>query len=394
MRKFGRHGMEDIGQLTRLDEYLSHQIADTMATVQSSDHSWTEKIWTALVKKDGTLAIDFGLGRYHNRGVLDGWAAVSRGTRQWTVRASRELRDDPLETTVGPLGYEVIEPFQTLRYRLDSNDAQPIAYDITFTACYPPFFEDRHRQREPDGFRVGSDIIRYHQFGMPSGWIEIEGERIAIVPDEWCQVRDHSWGTRLDVGLHSSDIKPSTDFGGAAFGKDEFQLVWSPFLLSAADGSEVAYHIYHMTKLGKVFYSSGYRNLPDGSQEKISRVRTALRYDDKTRRLLGGQLHFDMLQGESRTIEIEALGPAGVHLGPGLYLGYQGKKHGMWKGALEVEGEMAEDTLDLAVLRKVQQLRDCPIRVREGDMVGYGIMETIIHGADLSLGLTRENSLI
>ncbi len=45
-RNFGKHG---IGHLIALDEYLNHQIVDTMATVQTSEHSWTEKIWTAIV---------------------------------------------------------------------------------------------------------------------------------------------------------------------------------------------------------------------------------------------------------------------------------------------------------------------------------------------------------
>ena len=394
MNDFGRHNRQDIGQLTPLDEFLNHQIADTMATVATSEHSWTEKIWTALVKNDGSMALDFGLGRYHNRGVMDGWAAVACDSRQWTVRASRELRDDPMVTEVGPIAYTIVEPFRRLRFRLDKNDAQPIAYDITFEGSYPPFFEDRHRQSESDGFRVGSDVVRYHQFGRPSGWIEIEGVRHEVRPDEWTQVRDHSWGTRLDVGIHSPDIKATSDFGAAGFGKDEFLLIWSPFYLKGPDGSEMAYHIYHMAKKGKVFYSSGYRNLPDGSQEKISRVRPQLRYDDKTRRMLGGQLHFDMLQGETRTIEVQPLAPAAVHLGPGLYLGYEGKKHGSWKGVLEVEGDFVADTMDIAALKKIHQLRDCPIRVAEGDMVGHGIMESIIHGEDKELGLTRENSII
>ncbi|UVO51990.1 hypothetical protein M0208_16280 [Sphingomonas sp. SUN019] len=394
MRNFGRHGMEDIGQLIALDEHLNHQIADTFTAVATSEHSWTEKIWTALVKKDGSLAVDFGLGRYHNRGVMDGWAAVARGTQQWTVRASRELRDDPMELTVGPLTYAIEEPFQRLRFSLAKNDVQPIAYDIVFDAAFPPFFEDRHRQREPDGFRIGSDVIRYHQFGRPSGWIEIEGERIDIVPDEWCEVRDHSWGTRLDVGQHSADIKPTTDFGGAAFGKDEFVLIWSPFLLTDPNGEQVAYHFYYMSKRGHVFYSSGYRNLPDGTQEKVGRVRPELAFDDRTRRLKGGRVHFDMLQGGTRTVEVEVAGPSAVHLGPGLYLGYEGKKHGSWKGPLEVEGDAVADTLDIPTLQRIHQLRDCPIRVTEGDMTGHGIMETIIHGADPALGLTRENSLV
>ena len=48
----------------------------------------------------------------------------------------------------------------------------------------------------------------------------------------------------------------------------------------------------------------------------------------------------------------------------------------------------------IETLRRIRQLRDCPIRVREGDATGYGIMETIIHGAHPEIGLTTENSLI
>ncbi|MEJ5978896.1 hypothetical protein WG901_19740 [Novosphingobium sp. PS1R-30] len=392
--RFVRNAMEDIGMITALDEYLNHQIVDTFASVSTSELSWTEKIWTAIVRKDGALGIDFGLGRYHNRGVLDGWAAVSRGAEQWTVRANRELRDDPLVTEVGPLTYEVIEPLKQVRFALAKNDLQPIAYDITFTAEMPPFFEDRHKQRESDGFRIGSDVIRYHQIGTPSGWLELEGERIEIRPEEWTEYRDHSWGTRLDVGAHNADVRPTSNFGDVKFGDGEFVLLWSPFMLVSPTGEKTAYHFYFQSKQGRIFYSSGYRNLPDGTQEKVARVRPELRFDDTTRRLLGGRVHFDMLQGGSHTIEVEVMGTSGVHLGPGLYLGFDGRKHGSWHGPLTLEGEKFDNTLDRETLKRIRQLRDCPIRVTEGDSVGYGIMETIIHGEHPELGLTAANSLV
>lgn len=391
---FIRNEMSDIGMLTGLDEMLSHQIVDTFSTTATSEQSWTEKIWSAIVRKDGGLGVDFGLGRYHNRGVMDGWGAVSRGSQQWTVRASRELRDDPTITTVGPLTYEVIEPLRKVRYALARNDIQPIAYDITFTGEMPPFFEDRHKQRERDGFRVGSDVVRYHQCGVPSGWLELEGGRIEIRPEEWTEYRDHSWGIRLDVGAHNADVRPTADFGDAKFGEGEFILVWSPFMLVSPTGEKVEYHFYYMSKQGRIFYSSGYRNHPDGTQERVARVRPELRYDDRTRRLLGGDVHFDMLQGGTHSVTIEVLGTSGVHLGPGLYLGFDGRKHGSWKGALEIEGEKFDDTLDIATLKRIRQVRDCPIRATEGDWTGYGIMETIMHGAHPELGLTAANSLI
>ncbi|MDR7102351.1 hypothetical protein [Croceicoccus sp. BE223] len=392
--RFIRNEMDDIGMLTALDELLNHQIVDTHATVSTSEQSWTEKIWTAIVRKDGTMGIDFGLGRYHNRGVLDGWAAVSRGSEQWTVRANRELRDDPGCTEVGPLRYEIIEPLRKVRYVCEKNDAQPIAFDITFTAEMPPFFENRHKQRERDGFRVGSDVVRYHQIGVPSGWVEIEGERTEIKPEEWTEYRDHSWGTRLDVGAHNADVKPSSNFGDVKFGEGEFVLVWSPFMLVQPNGEKHAYHFYYMSKQGRIFYSSGYLNRPDGTQETVARVTPELRYDDRTRRLLGGKVHFDMLQGGTRTVDIEVMGTSGVHLGPGLYLGFDGRKHGSWHGPLTIEGEYFGDTMDRTTLERIRQLRDCPIRVTEGDAVGYGIMETIIHGEHPELGLTAANSLV
>jgi hypothetical protein len=84
----------DIGPLRRADEGLNHQIVDTFATVRESDLSWTEKIWTSIARIDGTLQLDCGIGKYQNRGVIDGFGGVSRGREQWTVRASRELGID------------------------------------------------------------------------------------------------------------------------------------------------------------------------------------------------------------------------------------------------------------------------------------------------------------
>ena len=72
-----------IGSLHGADEGLNHQIVDTFATVSESDYSWTEKIWVSVASADGSVQLDFGLGKYHNRGVIDGFAGISRGREQW-----------------------------------------------------------------------------------------------------------------------------------------------------------------------------------------------------------------------------------------------------------------------------------------------------------------------
>jgi hypothetical protein len=108
-----------IGALYGADEGLNHQIVDTFATVSESDYAWTEKIWVSIAAADGSVQVDFGLGKYHNRGVIDGFAGISRGREQWTVRGSRELRSAAENTAVGPIVYEVVEPLQQVRVRLD-----------------------------------------------------------------------------------------------------------------------------------------------------------------------------------------------------------------------------------------------------------------------------------
>ena len=94
--------IKDIGPLRAADEGLNHQIVDTFAVVAESDLAWTEKIWASIARTDGSLQLDFGLGRYHNRGILDGFGGVSRGHEQWTVRGSRELDSAPEQTARGP----------------------------------------------------------------------------------------------------------------------------------------------------------------------------------------------------------------------------------------------------------------------------------------------------
>src|SRR5450830_1132264 len=103
--------VHSISRLTAADEYPIHQISNTFAVVGSSDFNWTEKIWFTLMRKDGTQQVNFGIGKYPNRNVLDGFAGTCRriGDRveQRTVRASRELDPGLLDTSVGPLRYEV-----------------------------------------------------------------------------------------------------------------------------------------------------------------------------------------------------------------------------------------------------------------------------------------------
>ncbi|MBL4568533.1 MAG: hypothetical protein JKY69_02360 [Flavobacteriaceae bacterium] len=65
---------------------------------------------------------------------MDAFAGVSRGVEQWTVRASRALHTDAGKTSVGPIHYEIIEPYKKVQFRLEPNDVQPIAFEWNFEA--------------------------------------------------------------------------------------------------------------------------------------------------------------------------------------------------------------------------------------------------------------------
>ncbi|MCC6917782.1 MAG: hypothetical protein IT548_01180 [Alphaproteobacteria bacterium] len=373
--------IEDIAPLTLGDEGLNHQIADTFAAVRESDRGWTEKIWAAIARKDGGLGIDFGLGKYANRNVMDGFGGVSRNREQWTVRASRRLAPQFDDTVVLPLRYEVIRPFEQVRFVLEKNAIQPIAYDIVFDAELPVFWEKRNRHRANG--RLVHDVIRYHQPGRVTGWLELEGQRIAL-GDDWFAFRDHSWGMRGDaIGMVPTDLQPGA---GVATNR---RLLWGPWLFTRSDGTKYEIQSFFNSAGDWEYYSAylneGGGNQLEGRQTPIRKMTPNVRLDPKTRAFLGGTFELEFENGETRTIEVEGVGESGFHLRTAQYGGWKGGRHGSWRGENNVEGEYIPDCV--AILKELGPLRDKPLRVRDGDAVGWGIQESIYTGDFPELGL-------
>jgi hypothetical protein len=375
-----------IGALTGADEGLNHQIADTFATVSESDMAWTEKIWGSIARVDGSLQASFGLGKYHNRGIIDGFGGVSRGREQWTVRGSRELRGAPEETGIGPVQYEVIEPTRRVRFRLEPSDLQPVSYDIELTSVTPPFFEERNLVRNRRSGRVDVNVVRYHQGGWATGTITVNGETHALRPGEWFGFRDHSWGVRQGVGLPPAGLIPSGGVSGTGL---KGGMKWTPSFFQRPDGT--SYETAIFIAEGAWGYSSAYVNDGDGTQAKVRTAEPHISYDPRTRFVRGGELHLLMETGEKRVIEVEVPGDSGFFLKTAGYGRWGDHIHGTWRGKLHLDGEYIADCWDDEHLRTLGQLRDTPIRVREGDAAGYGIMESLIRGAWPELGLTADS---
>jgi hypothetical protein len=360
-----------IGPLLPADERFDHQIADTFAVVSQSDPSWTEKVCAMAAAKDGSLQLGFGLGKYPNRNVMDGYGGMSRGVEQITVRASRRLSPDASLTTIGPVRYEVLEPMKAVRFALDANDTQPLSFDWVFEADLPPQMEERSHRRSASGYRVATDLCRYHQIGRASGWVDIGGERTQITPERWVSTRDHSWGVRYDVGLPPTDVDPTDPLEGLSF-----LMFWCPSLLERPDGSRYGlfFHTVQVEAPGFVHAEAigGFEH-PDGTVEPIVAITPEIGFHPVHRRIQGGQVHLGMADGSTRTIVVEVVGDTGFHLGAGLYFGWQGHHHGEWRGDLVVEGEHIADCTEPEVAQALHQIRDTVVRISDPTGGGTGV---------------------
>lgn len=378
-----------IGPLVHADEFFNHQIVETFASVLQSDYAWTEKVCGMAAARDGSLAIGFGFGKYTNRDVVDGYGGVSRGVEQWTVRASRTLSSDPNGIDVGPLRYEVVEALQGIRVVLEKNDTQPIAFDILLEGIVPCVLEEREDRRTLSGYRHSANQIRYHQTGTARGWVEVDGVRSEITPETWIMTRDHSWGIRPDVGEPLRDLAPDP-MESAGMGK--VLAVWNPLYFETAAGERYAFHQYYLAYAGP-----GYRHeriqggfeFPDGRREPLSSIKPVLRFDPVNKRLLEGEFRLTMVDGRPRTLIARASGDTGFHLGAGLYHGFDGKRHGSYRGPLAVEGEYFADCSTAESVARLNQFRDCLVVVtdQETGATGWGNCQTYVAGPWPEFGL-------
>jgi hypothetical protein len=385
--------MTTLGPLVPADETFQHQITDTFATVSQTDRSWTEKVCAMAALKDGSIGLGFGMGKYTNRGVLDAYAGVSRGTEQWTVRSSRRLAPDVERLETGPIRYEVLEPLRVVRFSLAPNDVLPISFEWTFTSTVPCALEHPEHHRSRDGLRLDADIVRYHQIGTAEGWVEVDGARHELDHTTSVSTRDHSCGVRYQVGAPVADVEDPSRPSSVAT-----TVIWSPLLLERPDGSRYGIHIYYQRHtipgLFERMELQGGIEHADGRREPFGALAARPVVDPRNRRLLSAELDFTMSDGSARPLRITALGDTGFHLGTGLYFGFDGHWHGEWRGDLHVDGEVIPDCTDPETARRVHQIRDNLVRVEDpvGGGVGVGNLQSIFAGPHPDLGLAEDDS--
>jgi hypothetical protein len=204
--------------ITSFDDYPIHQSSVPMAHTATADANHYDRYFFNGYNPDGSLFFALAMGLYPNRFVADAAFSVVRGGVQSSVMSSRrapaERRD---ATNVGPIRVEIVEPLHTHRITVDAA-AEGLRAELLFERRSPPVEEPHFFQRA--GTRTFFDYTRLTQFGRWRGWVEVDGERIEVAPEDFVGSRDRSWGVR-PVGERVQTGAPPTT-------PPQFFWLWAP----------------------------------------------------------------------------------------------------------------------------------------------------------------------
>lgn len=364
------------------DEMLCHQLTTTFDHVAQSDLRWTERVVMYGFDTSGEINVMTGLARYPNRNVMDAYAMVTLGGKQArVVRLATEYRGPAEELgawSVGPYTYRVLEPLRATRVTLDA-DEHGLALHLDLRGEFPAYEQTPafHRSRG----RVREDARRYYQNGRVTGWLELDGQRIEIDPDQWWFGRDHSWGVRYGPGGGSLDegpgLQPAELPDGVLYYMGIFQF-----------DDELVHFAQRETSTGRRWQFEGevlYPLTTGRDSTPIIDVEHDLTFDPELRVITGGR--FTVHRGDRSTSTLE------VHprcrFWPGLagYSEYRGYASGMWRGPAFSDG-FTVDLTDLDQIRPISLLSETLCEVRMGDRIGHGLVEMVCTGSYPRYGYT------
>ena len=143
--------------LTNHDEYLVHQVTDTLASVVSGDKHWQDGHYICISDTEGEVSLIGTVRLYQNNDVLEGFLCVRHEGKQYNLRVSRRLRPDMDHWGAGPLRIEIPKPMEAIRLVAEENDFG-IACDLTcFTTAVP--YEDIPTETRVEGRLVASRAV-------------------------------------------------------------------------------------------------------------------------------------------------------------------------------------------------------------------------------------------
>ncbi len=353
--------------LTAADEYLIHQTPHTFDTVGTSDRNFYDRYFFNGYRRDGGVYFAVAMGTYANMGIMDAAFSVVVNGKQRFIRASRLLDRDRMNTKVGPISVQVIEPLKKVRLKVAKNEWGVTADLLMEVRSLPS--EEPHFFRRDENNAVVMDYTRFTQHCTWSGKLTVDGQTFDLSQDTWWGSRDHSWGVRT-VGGRDPRGAPATE-------APQFFWNWAPLnfenlctlytVSEAADGTR-----WHQSGVILTPY-------PDATQEEAD-VDHALTFKKGTRHLSAATVTLKPAKGKELNIEFK---PLYNFLMRGIGYGEPRWGHGMWVGPDEVTG----GEYDLAKEDPMAHLHVQVVsEVTAGREKGIGVFEIIVMGPHAKYG--------
>jgi len=293
--------------VTEWDDYLIHQIPDTMDAVQSDDPDWMDRFFIACHNAEGTVHLMTGLGAYANKNVMDGFVTVRYKNVQRNIRVSRHLQGDRAKTEVGPLSFKVLEPLKRWGIYLGDND-YGIRCSLEFEGRAAPYLFPKLGGREGE-----TPTNHFTQAGRYKGNITFEGQQFNA--DGFLGPRDRSWGVRRHGGFAALEIYLW------------IQAQFPHFTLTLVCG-----------EMAGLSLGTGAIVNDDGSVIPLVKARHRIEFLPGVRSYTRMELLLTDANGKERHFTAKPISPESYMSG----CGYD-DRHGLDRGPFHVEGEKWED---------------------------------------------------
>jgi hypothetical protein len=363
--------------LSSFDDYPVHQTSRPISHAASGDLNHYDRYFFNGYTSATGLFFALAMGLYPNRHVADAAfsVVVDGGTpsaRQVNVHASRRAPTDRADANeVGPIRVEVLEPLRVLHLHVDAPE-HGLRAELTFERRSAPI-EEPHFHHQV-GMRVLLDYSRLTQFGSWSGWIEVDGERVEVLPRDTLGTRDRSWGIR-PVGERGSTGAPVAD--------PQFYWLWAPINF---DDFSTHFDVNERFD-GRRWHESGFVAPIGGEPEEMRSVDYRIDWRPGTRAAAAFEIDLIPWKGEPSRVRIEPRFDFQM-----LGVGYSHPEwgHGAWKGELAVGGDRwplpVPDPLALQHLH-VQTVVSATTSGGLGEHEGVGVLEQFVIGRHTPTGL-------
>ena len=160
--------------LTKGDDYPIHQLPLPVSEV-GSERNFYDRYFFNGYNKEGDVFFAAALCVYPNLNIMDGSFVVVRNNMQHNCRYSRVMGLERLDTRVGALEIEVLEPLKRLKVEVSDKEAN-ISAKLTFEGRFEAVEEPK--MILSNGPRLVMDSTRLTQQGNWSGYINLLDEEI------------------------------------------------------------------------------------------------------------------------------------------------------------------------------------------------------------------------